>query len=79
MTLPENYTIKDLFEVGIMKRLLNIGWVSVDKYTYERYNLVYQAYRDKGQIKTEAKFSASFECGCSEKTIERAVKAMNAD
>ena len=43
MTLPDNYTVKDLFEAGIMKRLLNIGWVSVDKYTYERYNLVYQA------------------------------------
>jgi hypothetical protein len=79
MTLPDNYTIKDLFEVGIMKRLLNVGWVSVDKYTYERYNLVYQAYRKKGQGKMEARFSASFECGCSEKTIERAVKAMNQD
>lgn len=77
--LPDNYNIKDLFEAGIMKYLLNRGGLPLEKFTYDRYNLVYQSYRKQGQSKTEAKYSASFECGCSEKTIERAVRWVNQD
>jgi len=65
MTVDEPTTIRQLFNNGI---------ISINVYTYFRYYIVFDAYVKKGITRNQAYEYASDECGCSRRTIERAVK-----
>jgi len=74
--LPEPYTLADLFDAGIMKFLLNKGEHTINRYTYKRYVEVFEAYLKKSKNITRAVEYTSDECGCSERTINRARSAL---
>jgi len=67
-------TILDYFENGTMRDLFNKGAISINIFTYHRYYQVYQAYKEKGFSNNKSYTYASYECGCSEITIRKAVK-----
>jgi anaerobic selenocysteine-containing dehydrogenase len=69
-------TLLEHFESGIIKELFVKGAINVNFMTYHRYYQVYQSYKKKGLSNNKSYQLASDECGCSEKTIRRAVKTL---
>ena len=67
-------TVLEYFEKGIMKDLLDKGFVSLNLYTYYRYYLVWKAYKAKGLSNNKAYTYASDETGVSEITVRKAVR-----
>jgi hypothetical protein len=71
MTLLEHYkngTIKELFDKGV---------ISINVYTYFRYNEVFEAYLMRGYTRNKSYEYTADECGCSKLTIINAIKAIN--
>jgi hypothetical protein len=71
MTLLEHHkngTIKELFDKGV---------ISINVYTYFRYNEVFQAYLNKGNSRNKSYEFAADECGCSKDTMMRAIRIIN--
>ena len=70
MTLIEHY------KAGYIKELYMKGAINVNFMTYFRYHEVWEAYRNKGNSISKSYQLASDECGCSERSIMRAVKVV---
>lgn len=70
MTLDDKFTVRELF-----KR----GWISVNLFTYFRYVEVFNAYLKQGYSRNKSYDFASDECGCSKRTIIKAVKFIDSE
>lgn len=70
-------TLKEYHDKGIIKDLFNKGIISINHITYFRYNQVFEAYLAKGLSRNQSYLYASDECGCSSRTIMKAVKLVN--
>lgn len=70
-------SIRKHYENGTMKEIFKSGGISINVMTYGRYNQVFEAYRAKGLSKNKSYDNAADECGCSRRTIIRAVAFVN--
>ena len=70
-------TLLEYHDAGIIKELFKKGIISINHITYFRYYQVFEAYRAKGLSRNKSYDYASDECGCSKRTIIKAVKVVN--
>lgn len=59
------------------KSFFNAGSISINIFTYVRYNQVFEAYLKKGLSRNKSYEYAADECGCSKLTMMNAVKFIN--
>ena len=70
--IPKNASKYEMYKTGLIKRLMDIGLLSINRAVYFRYYEVYLAYLQTNN-KTESVKLAADECGVAEMTIWRAI------
>lgn len=72
--------LKDHYEKKVpltIDQALKGNLCSIERVVYFRYNLVFEAYLNKGNSRNKSYEFAADECGCSKVTIINAVKFCN--
>lgn len=67
-------TLLDHYKNGTIKELFDKGVISINVYTYFRYNEVFEAYLKKGYTRNKSYEFTADECGCSKDTVMRAIR-----
>lgn len=69
-------TLLEYHKAGVIKDLARRGVVSINQITYFQYYVAWESKVNKGSSKDRAYDDAADECGCSKRTIQKAVKVI---